>query len=55
MSTGAAEIVFASHYAVTRMADVLGQTVIARLPIIDGAVESSLWLAKRGAPVERSS
>ena len=55
ISAGAAEIVFASHYAVTRMADALGQTVIARLPIIDGAVESSLWLAKRGAPAERSS
>lgn len=55
MSAGAAEIVFASHYAVTRMADALGQTVIARLPIIDGAVESSLWLAKRGEPAERSS
>ncbi len=55
ISTGAAEIVFASHYAVTRMADALGQTVIARLPIIDGAVESSLWLAKRGESVERTS
>ncbi len=55
ISAGAAEIVFAGHYAVTRMADALGRTVIARLPIIDGAVESSLWLAKRGAPAERSS
>ncbi len=55
ISAGDAEIMFASHYALTHMADALGQTVIARLPIIDGAVESSLWLTKRGAPVGRSS
>ena len=55
ISAGAADIVFASHYALTRMAEALGNTVIARLPIIDGAVESSLWLAKRGEPAARSS
>jgi adenylate cyclase len=48
ISAGGADIRFASHYAVTRMADRLDRTVVARLPIIDGAVESSLWLAKRG-------
>ncbi len=50
ISTGGAEILFASHYVMTRMAEALRPTVVARLPIIDGAVESSLWLAKRGAP-----
>lgn len=55
ISAGGADIVFASHYAMTRMADALGNTVIARLPIIDGAVESSLWLTKLGEPAARSS
>ncbi len=37
---------FASHYVVTRMAEALARTVVARLPLVDGAVESSLWLEK---------
>jgi hypothetical protein len=31
------------------MAEALRPTVVARLPMIDGAVETSRWLAKRGA------
>ncbi len=49
ISAGGAEILFASHYAVTRMAEALRPTVVARLAMIDGAVETSLWLVKRGA------
>ncbi len=52
LSAGGADIAFASHYVMTRMADALG--AVARLPIIDGAVESSLWLVKRGAGAEGS-
>ncbi len=44
--TGAYEIVFASHYAVTRMAATLEATVLGRLPLVDGAFETSLWLRK---------
>ncbi len=51
IASGAAEIVFASHYALTRMADALAGTVLDWLPVVDGAVESSLWLRKRIAAV----
>ncbi len=47
IASGTAEIVFASHWALTRMGDRLAGTVLARLPLPDGAVESSLWLRKR--------
>ncbi len=50
IAAGGADVLFASHYVMTRMAETVRPTVISRLPIIDGAVESSLWLAKRGAP-----
>jgi len=46
--TGGAWVVeFASHYVTTRMPDYVARTVIARLPISNGAWESSLWLKKR--------
>ena len=51
IASGAAGIVFASHYALTRMADALAGGVLARLPVADGAIESSLWLRKRTASV----
>ncbi|MFQ5940000.1 MAG: class I SAM-dependent methyltransferase, partial [Alphaproteobacteria bacterium] len=38
---------FASHYVSSRMAEALADTVVARLPLVDGAPESSLWLEKR--------
>ena len=38
------EIVFSSHYALTRMGAAKG---LARLPLIDGALETSLWLKRR--------
>ncbi len=39
--------VFASRYAVTRMADRLQTSIVARLPLPDGAFETSLWLEKQ--------
>ena len=47
ISARAADILFASHYALTRMATEVGSTIVSRLPLMDGAVESSLWLVKR--------
>lgn len=44
---GGAEILFASRYVATRMADALAESVVARLPRAEGAVDSSLWLIKR--------
>ncbi len=43
---GAFEVLFSSHYVLTRMADAWRQTVLARLPCPDGALESALWLRK---------
>ncbi len=48
VASGAAEILFSSHYAVSRMPDALAGTVVARLPLAEGALETSLWLVKRG-------
>jgi predicted O-methyltransferase YrrM len=44
---GAWEVLFASHYVVTRMAAALEGSVAARLPLAPEAIESSLWLRKR--------
>ena len=40
-------MVFASHYVATRMAGELSRSVAGRLPLVDGAIESSLWLRAR--------
>ena len=41
-------IVFSSSYVSTRLKDALAQSVIAKLPLPEGAFETSLWLQKRG-------
>jgi len=41
---------FASHYVATRMAGELGASAAARLPLPEGARESSLWLRKAAPP-----
>lgn len=38
--------VFSSRYATTRMADAIKNSAVARLPMPEGAFESSLWLKK---------
>ena len=43
---GAYEIIFSSHYAQTRLADTVKNSVIAQLPIPANALESSLWIRK---------
>jgi len=40
------EILFSSHYAATRLAEELEESVIGRLELFNGAVETSLWLEK---------
>ncbi len=45
---GAWEPLFASHYVASRMAEALAASPVARLPLPDGARDSSLWLVKRG-------
>jgi len=37
---------FASHYAASRMAAETESTIIGRLPLFDGAMETSLWIEK---------
>lgn len=41
------EILFSSHYAATRLAGAVTATVIGRLPLLPGAVETGLWLRRR--------
>ena len=41
-----AEILWSSHYAATRLKDSLEGTVVSRLPLFPGAIESSLWIRK---------
>jgi predicted O-methyltransferase YrrM len=38
--------VFSSHWVVSRRPDLLERGVLGRLPLVDGAIESSLWLRK---------
>ncbi|MFQ5984166.1 MAG: class I SAM-dependent methyltransferase [Alphaproteobacteria bacterium] len=44
---GAYQPLFASHYVVTRMADLVASGVLADLSLSAGAFESGLWLRKR--------
>ena len=44
---GGWDIVFASHYAATRMAGQVAATLPAALPLRPGVPETSLWLRKR--------
>jgi len=43
---GAYRPIFASRYAVTRLGEALRHHAVARLPLVDGAYETSLWLEK---------
>ncbi len=47
--SGGYEVLWSSRYVATRMAGALAGTVIERLPLVEGAYESSLWLRKGGA------
>ncbi|TVR97355.1 MAG: class I SAM-dependent methyltransferase [Rhodospirillales bacterium] len=43
---GGFRVLWSSHYVRSRLSSVLRDTVIARLPLLPGAHESSLWLEK---------
>ncbi|MEJ1939170.1 hypothetical protein WDZ92_53910, partial [Nostoc sp. NIES-2111] len=43
---GGFEIVFASHWAATRMAERVNAGPAGRIPLVAGALETSLWLRK---------
>ncbi len=46
VTSGAVELLFASHYAATRLADAVAASVLARLPAFAGAHDASLWVRK---------
>jgi hypothetical protein len=46
LSGGAWRPLFASHYAISRMAGTIADSIVASLPLVAGAHESSLWLEK---------
>lgn len=48
LAAGGWKPLFASHWAVTRMAAAVAQSAAGRLPLLAGAHESSLWLERRG-------
>lgn len=43
---GTCQIIFPSHYVSTRMTEILNGPVLGRLELVEGAVNSSLWLQK---------
>ncbi|MEX2618450.1 MAG: class I SAM-dependent methyltransferase [Alphaproteobacteria bacterium] len=47
LAGGAWQVLFGSHHVVTRMSDAVRASVAGRLPLLAGAMESSLWLEKR--------
>ena len=47
MTGGGWQPLFASRYMATRRADLLSRSVVSRLPLADGAFETSLWLRRR--------
>ena len=46
IATGALRMLWSSHYVATRLGDEIARTGLDRLPLLDGARESSLWLVK---------
>lgn len=47
LAGGGYELCFSSAYALRHMGTMLDRSVVAGLPLLPGAVESSLWLRKR--------
>lgn len=52
---GGYDVLFSSHWLVTRRADWLSLAGVTKLPLRAGALESSLWLRKRTADAVRMS
>lgn len=47
MLAGGFELLFASHYVMTRMGEEIGRTVIGKLPSATESLPASIWLIKR--------
>ena len=47
VGSGAYEVLFASHYVESRLADRLARSVVAELPSKPGSLPASLWLRKK--------
>lgn len=50
ITSGHWSIEFSSAFAVCALADSIAQSVAIALPLVEGAIESSLWLRKTAAP-----
>lgn len=46
LAGGGFELLFSSAYAVRHLDDALRRSIVAKLPLVHGAIESSLWLRK---------
>ncbi len=44
LASGRFDCLFSSHYVATRMGEALEASLIRRLPLVEGARETSLWL-----------
>lgn len=52
LTGGGYQLCFSSAYALRHLPAAVDRSVVAVLPLLPGAVESSLWLRKRGAAVQ---
>jgi hypothetical protein len=46
LTGGGWRVLFASHYAASRLADEVAASAAGNLPLLPGALESSLWLER---------
>ncbi|SLN20113.1 class I SAM-dependent methyltransferase [Oceanibacterium hippocampi] len=51
LAGGGFDLVFASHYVRSRMGGALAARPAGRIPLLEGALESSLWLRKRAPAI----
>jgi hypothetical protein len=51
LAGGGFRVVFASRWVATRMAERLARSPVSKLPLVDGAIESSLWIEKVSPPL----
>jgi len=55
LASGGWELVFASHFAVTRMPEAVAASAVGGLELPAGAVESAIWLRKTCSPLVSDS
>jgi predicted O-methyltransferase YrrM len=47
LSSGGYEVLFASAYVVRHLPELVAGSIVASLPLLEGAIESSMWVRKR--------